>query len=72
MSYSKRVDELTPRQLELLQRIADGEGNYGQVGRYMGLSRSTIDEMLRFIRKRLKAVSTPNAVAITMREGVVK
>jgi DNA-binding CsgD family transcriptional regulator len=56
------VPVLTPRQLQLLRRVADGHTNR-QIARDVGLSEGTVRKHLEHIRTRLEIGSRTEALA---------
>lgn len=61
----------TPRQLQILQLIADGD-TFRAIALELGISQQTVKNHMLDLRHRLKAVSSPNAVAIAIRQGWIK
>ena len=61
---------LSPRECEVLARIADGMGNK-QIARTLSLSEATVKSYLRTAFERLGANSRAEAVATAMRLGLI-
>lgn len=59
----RTVPDLTPRQLELIRRVARGDTNR-QVARDLGLSEGTVRKHLENIYRRLEVQSRTEAVAL--------
>jgi DNA-binding NarL/FixJ family response regulator len=62
---------LTPREIEVLQLLADGRSN-AEVARRLHLSVNTVRNHVQSILNRLGAHSKLEAVSVAMREGIVK
>lgn len=71
MSNPATVGPLTYRQWEVLKLVAEGEPQK-VVGLKLGISERTIKNHMTEIFKVLKAVSSPNAVAIGFRIGILQ
>ena len=61
---------LTPRQTDVLQLAAQGQ-TYHQIGRALGITRNTVDVLMRQICKRLQAQNLPHAVLLGCRAGIL-
>ena len=65
------IKKPTPRQLQILQLIADGESQRA-IALELFLGYQTVKNHMVSIREKLKAVSTPHAVAVAIRQGWIK
>lgn len=65
-----RVEELTPREVEVLRMLAEGEGNK-QIARRLGISEHTVKFHVGSILGKLNAGSRTEAVTIGIRQGVI-
>jgi DNA-binding NarL/FixJ family response regulator len=61
---------LTPRELEVLQLIADGLGSR-QIARALYISDDTVKTHVSHLLNKLGATSRANAVAIAIRSGLI-
>lgn len=61
---------LTPRQVEILQLIADGK-TASEIAFALGISILTVKNHLVGVRHRLGAFSSAQAVAIGIRRGLI-
>lgn len=61
---------LTPREIECLKWVADGKTEW-EIGAILRISEHTADKHLSNARRKLKAVSGPQAIAHAMRLGVL-
>lgn len=64
-----RVVALTPRQFDILRRMAHGQNQY-EVAHDLGITRSGVVQALIQIRRKLGAATTPHAVLIAARLGL--
>jgi two-component system, NarL family, nitrate/nitrite response regulator NarL len=64
-------EELSARELEVLQLIADGFGNR-QVAKALFLSEETVKTHVRRLMRKLEATSRANAVAIGIRMRLIR
>jgi DNA-binding NarL/FixJ family response regulator len=64
------TDELTIRELEVLQLVADGLGNR-QIARALFVSEETVKTHVRRLLRKLKATSRAHAVAIALRKRLI-
>ena len=62
---------LTPRELEVLQLIADGLGTT-QIARALYVSDDTVKTHVAHVLNKLGATSRANAVAIALRGGLIR
>ena len=65
-----RDEMLTPRELEILQLLADGMSN-GDVAAKLFISQETVKSHVRHILTKLEADTRTHAVAIAMREAMI-
>lgn len=70
-AIDERTRELTNRNKQVLQLIADGHSNKG-IAVVLGLRMQTIKNHVTTIMRRLDASSRAHAVAIAFRKGLVK
>ena len=63
-------DPLTPRQLECLTRIANGETS-GEIGEALGLSKRTVDHYVLDACIRLGSRNRAQAVAKAISDGLI-
>jgi len=61
----------TPRQLQILQRVAEGD-TFRKIALDLGICHGTVKNQMLNIRRRINARSSENAVAIAFREGWIK
>ncbi|HET9672969.1 MAG TPA: response regulator transcription factor [Actinomycetota bacterium] len=66
-----RVDRLTPRELEILQRVAAGEGS-ADIAASLGMSRHTLRTHVQNVLTKLGVHSKTDAVVAAIRFGKVK
>jgi two-component system response regulator DegU len=66
-----RVQRLTPRQIEILQNMADGMSSE-QIARSLGISPQTLRTHVQNILTRLKVHSKIEALALAIRHGQVR
>ena len=62
---------LTPAELQVLQLTADGLTDQ-QIGERMGIAWQTVRHHQSAIRRRLGALTKCQAVALALREGLIK
>jgi DNA-binding NarL/FixJ family response regulator len=62
---------LTPRELEVLQLVADGLGGH-QIARALYVSDDTVKTHVSHVLNKLGATSRANAVAIAIRNGLIR
>jgi DNA-binding CsgD family transcriptional regulator len=62
---------LTPREVEVLSLLARGK-RAGDIAHILGISKRTVDAHRRMITSKLGAANSPAAVAIGIRDGVIK
>ena len=65
------VNELSGREIEVLQLVADGQSNK-QVGELLGLSALTVKSHLARIARKLGTGDRAEMVALAMRAGVIR
>jgi DNA-binding CsgD family transcriptional regulator len=68
---AKRVERLTPRELEILQRFANGEGP-ADIAEGLGMSRHTLRTHTQNVLTKLGVHSKTDAVVAAIRYGKVK
>jgi DNA-binding NarL/FixJ family response regulator len=68
---TRRRRPLTDRQLAVLRLIAQGCTN-NEIGRQMAVSPNTISHHIRVILQKLNARDRAHAVAIAMRESILR
>ena len=64
------VREPTPREIEVLQLVADGFGS-GQIARRLWVSEETVKTHVANVLDKLGAVTRAHAVAVAMRRGLI-
>jgi PAS domain S-box-containing protein len=62
--------ELTPRELEILELMAEGFEN-SQISRQLFISRETVKSHVRRLLQKLRARSRTHAVALAFRRGLI-
>lgn len=65
------VPDPTPRQLEVLQAMADGH-TAEEIGRLLYIERETVKAHTRKLRFQLNARNAPHLVAIGFRRGLIE
>jgi len=68
---SRGADELTPREFEILQLMADGFEN-SQISRQLFISRETVKSHVRRLLRKLHARSRTHAVALAFRRSLIE
>jgi DNA-binding CsgD family transcriptional regulator len=68
---AQRVDRLTPRELEILQRVASGESS-ADIALHLGMSRHTLRTHIQNVLTKLGVHSKTDAVVAAIRFGKVK
>ncbi|MDZ8117794.1 response regulator transcription factor [Pontiella agarivorans] len=71
ISARKQQEELTPRELELLQMLGQGTSNKELV-EYFNISMSTVKHHITNIREKLGAADRTQAVVIAYKKGILK
>lgn len=66
---NKRL-RFTPRQMEILISLADGD-TIQEIGKQMGITRRTVDAHLFHMRELLCAKTTTHLVALAFHEGIL-
>jgi DNA-binding NarL/FixJ family response regulator len=64
-------ENLTPREVEVLQQVSGGNRNR-EIGEYLGISEDTVKVHLRRIMDKLRARDRTQAVAIAVRRGIFR
>lgn len=62
--------ELTEREIEIVQRIADGE-EYASVAKSMRISYEYTKFVVHRVRAKMACDTTPNLVATAIRQGII-
>lgn len=70
MFDAARYERLTPREVEVLQKIAEGCTN-AEAGAQLLIAPETVKSHSRHILSKMGARNRPHAVAIAMRIGVI-
>jgi len=70
-SRSSNLKELSDREIEVLQHVADGKSNK-EVARALTISEKTVKAHLRSIFRKLEVGDRAQAVATAMRKGLVE
>lgn len=65
------IDPLTPREIEVLTWAARGKTAW-EIGEILGIAKRTVDEHTQSASRKLGAANRTQAVAIALREGVIK
>lgn len=65
------VEALTPRQVEILQLMADGL-MHKEIAERLGIGLSTVKNFSVEIRRRLEAVNMPHAVSLGIANNYIK
>ncbi len=66
-----RAPRLSPRELEVLERVARGEENK-QIATALGISEATVKTYLKSVFERLEVHSRAEAVAVGLRLGIIE
>lgn len=66
-----RLNGLTPRQCEYLLAAADGMID-AEIAKKVGVAEATVKNMFTAVFQRLGARSRTHAVAIALRQGIIK
>lgn len=61
---------LTSRQLEILQAVADGD-THAEIADALFITETAVGSTLTYIRTKLRATNTPNAVATALRKRII-
>jgi DNA-binding CsgD family transcriptional regulator len=61
---------LTDRQARILQQVADGD-TYAEIADAEFMTATAVASTIWYVRKKLRATSTPNAVAIAYRKRII-
>lgn len=64
-------DTLTPREIEVLMRAAEGSRNR-EIGQYLCIAEETVKAHLKRLREKLKARDRAEAVVIAVRRGIIR
>ena len=70
-SYPARSKDLSPRELDLLRRIAAGQSQ-AEAAAEMLVSRATAEDHSWEFRRKLGARTVAQAVAIAVRRGIIE
>lgn len=62
--------ELTARQIEILQAVADGD-THSEIADALFITPTAVASTLTYIRIKLRATNTPNAVATALRKRII-
>lgn len=65
------AQEPTPREIEVLQLVADGLANR-EIGNHLFLSEETVKSHVRHLLAKLQARSRAHAVSVGFRRGIVR
>ena len=68
---SNNIESLTERMIAILQKVADG-WDKEDIKNGLFLSKSQVNEDFKHMYNKLGATGRPHAVAIAMREGLIK
>ncbi len=66
-----RIDDLTERELQILEQVAKGESNKA-IARTLEIGEGTVKTHLRAILSKLDATSRTEAIAISQRRGLIR
>lgn len=66
-----RIYRLTPRQVEILTRVAEGKTN-AQIGRVLFMSEDTVKKHLKRVFERLQVADRASAVAVAYDVGMFR
>jgi DNA-binding NarL/FixJ family response regulator len=64
-------ENLTPREVEVLQHVSAGERNR-KIGELLGISEDTVKVHLKRIMEKLRAKDRTQAIAIAVRRGIIR
>ncbi|HYA05872.1 MAG TPA: helix-turn-helix transcriptional regulator [Xanthobacteraceae bacterium] len=62
---------LTAREIEVLRWVANGKSAW-EIGKILNITKRTVDEHVQRAVRKLGAVNRTHAVAITLRNGIIK
>jgi len=68
--YSRTESELTPREIDILERVALG-WTTPHIGHELGISPKTVKSHLEHIYFKMGAVNRANAIAIALTGGLI-
>ncbi|QBG48811.1 response regulator transcription factor [Verrucomicrobia bacterium S94] len=71
LAQRKEQEELTPRELEVLEFLAGGNSNK-EIAEILGISLGTVKVHIQNLREKLGAVDRTDAVAIGFKRGVLR
>ncbi|MDZ8118770.1 response regulator transcription factor [Pontiella agarivorans] len=71
LAQRKEQEELTPRELEVLEFLADGNSNK-DMAEILGISLGTVKVHIQNLREKLGAVDRTDAVAIGFKRGLLR
>jgi LuxR family transcriptional regulator, quorum-sensing system regulator BjaR1 len=63
--------KLTARECEVLRWVANGKSAW-EVGEILHITKRTVDEHVQTAVRKLGAVNRTNAVALALRDGIIK
>lgn len=66
-----RDEDLTPRECQILQRVAAGDSNK-RIARHLDIGEGTVKTHLRAILAKLDATSRTEAIAVAQRRGLIR
>lgn len=63
--------KLTAREIEVLRWVANGKSAW-EIGEILHITKRTVDEHVQTAVRKLGAVNRTNAVALALRDGIIK
>jgi DNA-binding NarL/FixJ family response regulator len=70
MNYTYETDKLTPKEIEVLQHLANGD-SHKMIGNEMNIGYETVKSHIKNIYRKLHVNNSSKAVAIAIRQGIV-
>jgi len=71
LASRKRFEELTPRELQVLQQMATGQANK-EIGDVLGITENTVKDHLKNILGKLRVADRTEAVTVAVQRGIIQ
>lgn len=71
MEEPERIDDLTEREMQVLEQMAEGKTNK-EIGYALGISQKTVEKHLESVYTKLKVNSRVEAAVLAVEKGLVK